>query len=156
MNPDHDIKLDRAKILEHNRVLNINTERLETYLDFIQTIFIIVIETYPGDDVMLSDYNYIKEHFVYCWNKTIDIFEQEGLSFDRSNEIIFDILFDDIQKRFYHSDTVKDGKDAQNILHRTLKLYELMFNPIKERTNKDYTNFYKLYILFEQCLHIKR
>ena len=65
---------------------NIKYDRCELYRDFIATLNKVIIDTYLGKDVMLSDVD-IKKHFLWCYNKTLYGFNKEGIPFKKDNNL---------------------------------------------------------------------
>lgn len=62
------------------RAHNIIREKTELFYDFISSIFFLIEETYLGDDVMHTESNQ-KNHFTWCWDKTITNFSKERIFF---------------------------------------------------------------------------
>jgi hypothetical protein len=73
------------------RVNNIIPEKLELYSDFTHSLNHLIFDTYLGE----SDINETKivltesddrNHFEWCWNRTIDNFGKETIKFDKKGE----------------------------------------------------------------------
>jgi len=70
---------------------NIIPEKLELYNDFIHSLNILIVKTYLGDTtgdetkITLSDDD-IENHFKWCWNKTLDSFKKESITFNLTGE----------------------------------------------------------------------
>ena len=69
------------------KVNNIIPEKMELYYDFCHSLYLIIIDTYLGDElesnetkVEMSDEDNEK-HFNWCWNKNIENFQQENIIF---------------------------------------------------------------------------
>jgi len=74
------------------KVNNIIPEKMELYYDFCHSLYLIIIDTYLGDElesnetkVEMSDEDNEK-HFNWCWNKNIENFQQENIIFEEQGE----------------------------------------------------------------------
>ena len=71
---------------------NIIPEKLVLYYDFVYSLTSLVIKTYLGDTdisnetkiTMSSDEK--ENHFKWCWNKTIDNFTKESITYSKDGE----------------------------------------------------------------------
>ena len=62
------------------KAYNISRERIELFYDFINSIYLLIDETYLGPDVIESEEDQ-KNHFTWCWDKTIENFSKEKIYF---------------------------------------------------------------------------
>jgi hypothetical protein len=84
------------------RVNNIIPEKMDLFSDFCQSLTMLILETYLGEQKdrnetkihLSSDDN--SKHFEWCLNKTIDNFQKEGIKFNKKGELI------DYFKSFYN------------------------------------------------------
>jgi len=74
------------------KVNNIIPEKMELYYHFCHSLYLIIIDTYLGDElesnetkVEMSDEDNEK-HFNWCWNKNIENFQQENIIFEEQGE----------------------------------------------------------------------
>jgi hypothetical protein len=73
------------------RVNNIIPEKMDLYYDFSFSLYYLVLDTYLGDDkngetqIVLSEEDNLK-HFEWCWNKTIENFKKEEISFNKKGD----------------------------------------------------------------------
>jgi len=74
------------------RINNIYPEKMDLFYDFVISLNNLINDTYLGDDdfgnetkIKLSKEDTVK-HFKWCWDKTIENFEKENLSFDKDGE----------------------------------------------------------------------
>jgi hypothetical protein len=73
------------------RVNNIIPEKMDLYYDFSFSLYYLVLDTYLGDDkhgetqIVLSEEDNLK-HFEWCWNKTIENFQKEEISFNKQGD----------------------------------------------------------------------
>lgn len=70
---------------------NIIPEKLELYYDFTHSLNQLIIDTFLGDTlsddtkiVMTTDD--VENHFKWCWNKTIENFKKESITFNITGE----------------------------------------------------------------------
>jgi hypothetical protein len=126
------------------RVNNIIPEKLELYSDFIHSLNNLILTTYLGESsinetkiVLTSSDD--KNHFEWCWNKTIDNFKKESIIFNGDGEHFeyFESFFNDT---FYKQKDIK--------LKSSIKLFfNDLFNSQKTFTKSDLdmiTTIYKL------------
>lgn len=62
------------------KAYNITREKIDLFRDFIVGLHELIDETYLGPDVLFEEKEQ-KNHFTWCWNKTISNFEKEGILF---------------------------------------------------------------------------
>jgi hypothetical protein len=73
------------------RVNNIIPEKMDLYYDFSFSLYYLILDTYLGDEksnetkVTITDEDNVK-HFEWCWDKTIDNFKKEEITFNRKGE----------------------------------------------------------------------
>lgn len=97
------------------RVNNIIPEKLELYYDFSLSLYYLIIDTYLGDEknsettVVLSEEDNQK-HFLWCWNKTIENFQKEEITFNNKGEhfeyfssFFLDIFYNQKEKKIKES-----------------------------------------------------
>jgi len=97
------------------RINNIIPEKMELYYDFSYSLFDLIRKTFLGDNddsetkVSMSEED-IKNHFDWCWKKTIDNFKKEGLTFSEEGDhyVYFNTFFMDI----YYSQQDKKIKNS--------------------------------------------
>ena len=124
---------------------NIKYEKCQLYSDFVQSLLITVFDTYMGDDVTPQEEQ--NNHFIWCWNKTIEIFKEEGIHFknDRIMEYFSEFMFE----VFYFN----QEKNKSDYTDKTiLKLWLDIFNYSKLKTNADIDTFIEIYRLMEMSL----
>ena len=117
------------------RANNIIPEKLELFSDFSHSLYLVVVDTYLGEEtdpnetkiVMSDDDN--KKHFEWCWNKIIDNFKREGITFTPKGEHYdyFEAFFNDI---FYNQSNDK-------IRHSIENFFDDLFDTKKPFTKSD-------------------
>jgi hypothetical protein len=85
------------------KVNNIIPEKMDLYYDFSFSLYYLILDTYLGDDknsetqIVLSEEDNLK-HFEWCWNKTVENFQKEGIVFNKRGDHYdyFSLFFGDI------------------------------------------------------------
>ena len=67
------------------KAYNISREKTELFHDFLVSLYDLVDNTFLGIDVLESEENQ-KNHFTWCWDKTIESFNKEKISFKERGE----------------------------------------------------------------------
>jgi hypothetical protein len=98
------------------RINNIIPEKMDLYYDFTFSLYYLIVETYLGDDnngtetkiVMTDDDK--KNHFQWCWKKTIENFNKESIVFNDKGEHL-DYFLDFFMEIFYNQkeDKIKNS-----------------------------------------------
>ncbi len=68
------------------RANNVRYDKCVLFYDFIKTLNLLVVNTYLGDDVTLSDED-IKKHFLWCFNKVVGDFKEENIIFSELTDL---------------------------------------------------------------------
>lgn len=120
------------------KAYNISHEKLILFHDFLMSLYDLIEDTYLGSDVMIEE-KHQKEHFTWCWNKTIENFKKEKISFSVEG-YYYDYFWNFFYEAFYLSkiDEVKIKiPDYFKILFD--------FNHVKTRSEIDVlTEIYKI------------
>lgn len=125
------------------RSYNIIPERLELYLDFIESLISLVFDTYPGRDVCnLEDE---KNHFNWAWNKVISNFKKENINFDVNDAVLKSYLEAYLGDNFYKNDSEVE-KEIYVLFWKQL----LSYSQIKTRSDID--SMVDIYKMFERNL----
>jgi hypothetical protein len=132
------------------RVNNIIPEKLELYSDFIHSLNNLILNTYLGE----SDINETKivltssddkNHFEWCWNRTMDNFKKESIIFNSKGEH-FEYFESFFNETFYNQNDIK--------LKSSIKLFfNDLFNSNKTFTKSDLDMITTIYKLLDN--HIK-
>ena len=62
------------------RAYNVSHEKTELFYDFLISLYDLIEDTFLGEDVLYSEVEQ-RNHFTWCWNKTIENFEKEKIYF---------------------------------------------------------------------------
>lgn len=133
---------------------NITVEHTELFRDFCLSFYYLIIETYLGDDIEVSSETKVgmtlqqkKDHFNWCWKKTINNFEKESIYFVFNEDDIsfFESFFFEI---FYLQTDKKIKENVKGFL-------EQLFNRKSKKSKSDIEIFTDLYKLLERSLKIQ-
>lgn len=125
------------------RAYNISREKIELFYDFLKTLYETIDETYMGSEIMVLDVD-IKNHFTWCWDKTIDSFNKERIYFkERGNH--FEYFWNFFLEAYYY---IHLNDDEVRINEYFYKLFD--FKHKKSRSELDVLT--ELYKLFNQNL----
>jgi hypothetical protein len=124
---------------------NIRYEKCELYSDFVQSLLIIIFDTYLGDDVMNPEAQI--KHFKWCWDKNIQNFKDEGIEF--KNDKIYIYFFEFMLDSFYF----KTDKEKFNFTDTgLLNIWSDLFNYNKLKTRNELDAFIEIYTLMDFSL----
>ena len=136
---------------EHMRVWvkvnNINTEKIELFFDFINSLFYLIEETYLGDYVIITDEQ--KEgHFSWCWDKIIDNFKEENIHFKNKGEH-YTYFFNFFYEGFYKNEVDEKVSKLKNFLDGLFKLH-------KVKTESELDMLIEMYRILENNLTVSK
>lgn len=120
------------------KIYNISREKTELFRDFLISLYNLIDETYLGEDVMIYEEDQ-KNHFTWCWDKTINNFSKEKIYFKfRGN--YYEYFWNFFYEAFY---LTKIDQKPNKIVEYVNKLFN--YNYIKTRSELDIvTELYKL------------
>lgn len=131
---------------------NIIPEYTELFRDFCKSFYDLLTKTYLGDPNNTSNETNVnmtetqkKEHFKWCWDKTISNFSKEEINFNfkETDYKFFESFFYEI---FYN-------QDDQN-LKKTIDIFlEQLFDDSIRKTKADIEIFTDIYKILERSLH---
>ena len=127
-------------------VHNLRYEKIELYEDFSKSLYLIVKETYLGEEssetkIIMTDDDKIL-HFEWCWSKVIENFEKENIRFRVDGQ------HKDYFKTFF-LDTFYGGKD-QNLKVALPEFIDDVFNLDKTFTKSDLDILTEIYNLLDK------
>ena len=102
---------------------NINAQKSELFLDYIDSLLGLINETFLGDDVMSDDKSRLN-HFKWCWNKTIDNFRKENVYFNREGEH-YEYFWNLVYESFYIDKNKRESGELEKFFTLLFKLYIL-------------------------------
>jgi hypothetical protein len=124
---------------------NIIIEKCELYGDFVQSLLLTVFDTYLGDEVTCSEQQV--NHFKWCWDKTILNFKKEGLNLE--NVGVFTYFLDFLIEVFYK---LEDKTESELKGSNIIKLWDIIFDYTKIKTNSDIDAMIEIYNLLDNSL----
>ncbi len=125
---------------------NVRYERCQLYSDYIQSLLLTIFDTYMGDEIMSDDEK--ANHFLWCWNKNIENFKEEGIIF-KNTDASFNYFIEFMFEVFYSVNN-KETKPYIAVTIRTLWLSLFSYDRIKTRSDVD--NFIEIYGILEKSL----
>ena len=111
------LKQEQLELIYKANVIENNKSNL--FKEFILSLFHIVKDTYPGDDVM--EENDQEKHYNFCWEKNINNFKEENLNFKEEDEIFY-YLKETVFDTFYHQE------DKEKEMINLILFYERIMN----------------------------
>jgi hypothetical protein len=122
---------------------NIIHEKTELFHDFVFSIFTLMHSTYMGDDVTEKDADKIN-HFNWCWNRTIDNFEKEKISFERIGTH-YDFFWQFFSDAFYYEENKED-------ISKIEQFFSSIFNLTTKKTKSELDMLGDMYKLLEKSI----
>jgi hypothetical protein len=146
--------MDREDITAWYLANNITPELTELFRDFCISFLHLLDDTYlGGDDTEINETKVgmsteqKKEHFKWCWDKTIQNFQKEDISFTFNTEdsSFFEAFFFDV----FYSQSLSGYKTTINTF------FTQIFDYKYQKTKSDIEIFTDIYKLLERSLKIK-
>jgi hypothetical protein len=132
---------------------NIIPERTELFRDFCMSFLNLLNETYLGEDEFTNIETKVgmsleqkKQHFRWCWNKTMENFTKEEIYFvfTEDDSIFFENFFFDV----FYSQSMSEHKKSVKTF------FEQIFDYKYQKTKADIEIFTDLYKLLERSLNV--
>ncbi len=125
------------------RAYNISREKIELFHDFLISLYDLVTETYLGVDVIETEEDQ-KNHFTWCWDKTIESFNKEKIYFkERGN--FFEYFWNFFLEAYYYQQI--DNKPV-----RISEYFDKLFKFKYRKTRSELDMLTEIYKLFDQNL----
>lgn len=139
--------MSRESILLLYTSHNVKYEKCELYGDFIQSLILLVFDTYMGDEIT----NEVEQrnHFKWCWDKNINNFKKEGIGIASTRlynyflEFMVDVYYKTINK-----------KENEKINTNILKLWQYIFDYNNNKSKSDVDTLLEVYKMFENSIEI--
>lgn len=129
-------------------VNNIRPEKCEIYGDFVKSLFMLLFDTYLGDDVMNNKSQIA--HFKWCWKTNKAKFANEGIHIDSEDLFNKFMLF---ALDVYYPISFKN--DNPSVETNILKLWAYIFDYSITKAKSDLNTLIDYYNLFEKSLNKK-
>ena len=120
---------------------NIVPERCDLYGDFIISLFLLIFDTYLGDDITNKADQ--RKHFKWCWNKNVKNFKVEGFYIHSSD--LYDYFQEFVMSTYYTSLNKSDKKQLNDITG----LWKFLFDCNKPKSKVDTELLIDVYNKFE-------
>ena len=119
-------------------------EKCELFNDFIQSLLMLIFDTYMGDDITSPAEQ--KNHFKWCWNKNIENFKKEGLIIGdyKSYNYFLEFMCD-----VYYPITKKESQQATKNL---LKLWSFIFDYNNVKSKSDIDTLIEVYKMLDNSI----
>lgn len=121
-------------------------EKCDLYRDFVLSLIDLIVDTYMGDKFTNIDQRI--KHFEWCWIKTINNFELEGIYFGNNQEL-YDYFLNFMIEIYY---SIEDKETDVNIGYNILKLWKFIFDYKVIKTRSEVDTFIEVYKMFEKSL----
>lgn len=145
-NNDKDI-LTEFEIVKKFKSHNVIKERIDIYKDFSINLLYHIYNTYLGKEYIKTDSD-ITGHFNWCFNKVLEEFAEEEISFYGNNEI-YEYFYGYYLGQFYNISNI------QPISHHE-RLWEEIFDYTKpNKSKKNFEILLEIYNMFEKSLNEK-
>jgi hypothetical protein len=126
---------------------NVTHEKCELYGDFIQSLILLIFDTYMGDDITTIDEQ--KNHFKWCWEKNIQNFKKEGIGIASTK--LYNYFLEFIGDVYYAS-SKKD--ENPNIKLNIVKLWSYIFDYNNIKSKSDMDTLIEVYKLFNAAIQV--
>lgn len=132
---------------------NITPEHTELFRDFCMSFLNLLNETYLGEDEFTNTETKVgmsseqkKQHFKWCWGKTIENFTKEEIFFvfTEDDSMFFENFFFDV----FYSQSMSEHKKSVKTF------FEQIFDYKYQKTKSDIEIFTDLYKLLERSLKV--
>lgn len=125
------------------RAYNISRERIELFHDFLASLYELVDQTYLGPELFDIEENQ-KNHFTWCWDKTIENFSKEKIYFkEKGNH--YEYLWNFFLEAYYYNQL--DGVKV-----RIKEYFIILFDFNYRKTRSELDMLTEIYKIFEQNL----
>jgi len=123
---------------------NIIQEKSELYYDFLCSLLGIIHETYLGSDIVVSAKD-VGGHFTWCFNKVLDNFKREKITFKPLTSQSYEYLWFFMYKGYYDS-------DVESKYWAILEYFTYLFDYRSVKTTAELDAYIDFYKMFEQNL----
>jgi hypothetical protein len=121
---------------------NIKYEKCELYNDFIQSLIVLIFDTYMGDDITNSVEQ--KNHFKWCWEKNVSNFKTEGIYID--GQKLYKHFLSFMVELYYSA----SNKVENRIIHDNMfRYWDYIFDYNNTKSKSDMDKLIEIYKLFE-------
>ena len=115
--------VSREKMSLWVKVHNIDSEKVDLFFDYVDSLQYIIHKTYLGDDVVNTE-KIKKEHYDWCWKKIVKDFKLENINFNEDGEHK-EYFWNFFYESFYMLENKNDLTMVKNFITLLFKLYIL-------------------------------
>lgn len=125
------------------KAYNISREKTNLFYDFLVSLFDLIEETYLGVDVLQMEEDQ-KNHFIWCWDKTIENFKKEKIFFkERGNH--YEYLWNFFLEAYYYT-------KIEGVTIRISEYFYKLFSFEHRKSRSELDMLTEIYKMFEQNL----
>ena len=139
--------MSRESIMVLYNANNITHEKCELYSDFIQSVILIVFDTYMGDEI--TSVAEQKNHFKWCWDKNIENFKKEGIGV--ASIKLYNYFLEFMNEVYY---TAINKNENTKINANILKLWSYIFDYDNNKSKSDMDTLIEVYKLLEVSIKV--
>ena len=123
---------------------DIKYEKCDMFNDFIQSLLMLIFDTYMGDDITSPSEQ--KNHFKWCWNKNVENFKKEGIIIGdyKSYSYFLEFMCD-----VYYPITKKENVQSSRNL---LKLWAFIFDYSNLKSKSDIDTLIEVYKMLNNSI----
>ena len=126
-----------------HKAYNISREKTNLFYDFLVSLFDLIEETYLGVDVLQMEEDQ-KNHFIWCWDKTIENFKKEKIFFkERGNH--YEYLWNFFLEAYYYT-------KIEGVTIRISEYFYKLFSFEHRKSRSELDMLTEIYKMFEQNL----
>ena len=139
--------MSRESIMVLYNANNITHEKCELYSDFIQSVILIVFDTYMGDEI--TNVAEQKNHFKWCWDKNIENFKKEGIGV--ASLKLYNYFLEFMNEVYY---SASNKNENTKIKANILKLWSYIFDYDNNKSKSDMDTLIEVYKLLEVSIKV--
>jgi hypothetical protein len=121
-----------------NTINNVTPEKVDLYNDFVVSLCYLVYDTYLGDDVY-TNFEDVKSHFNWCWERNIQNFKKENINFISNGEHYYYFLNYFVEIYYGNQDKTK------LLFNKIVDFWVNIFTQTKNKTKSEYDIFIEVY-----------
>lgn len=141
-------KLSYDELYNKNNINKIHFNKAFLFKDFVRHLLQVIEDTFLNTE-QFQDYFFQKNHFDWCWYKTIDYFYNDNILFFYEGEH-YDYFLEYIINCFYkHSQPLEEMDTLKNFWENVMTLDE-------EKTESEYDIFIDVYFILNNHLKIDK
>ena len=126
-----------------HKAYNISREKTNLFYDFLVSLYDLIEETYLGTDVLKMEEDQ-KNHFIWCWNKTIESFNKEKIYFKEKGSH-YEYLWNFFLEAYYYT-------KIEGVTIRIPEYFYKLFSFEHRKSRSELDMLTEIYKMFEQNL----